>query len=157
MEEKPQAVKPKQIRLAAIQLLAGREYLRAELAKKLAKKFADSALIEQILEQLISDSLQSDERFVEAFLRSRISRGQGEIRIRMELSRRGAGKALVDQVIANFGIDWFELARTAMSNKYGVSKPADNKEKAKRIKFLQYRGFNYNQINYALSEQIDES
>jgi regulatory protein len=151
--EQQQSVKPKQIRLAAMEMLAGREYLRTELAKKLAKKFDNSVFIDEVIEQLISDNLQSDERYVQAFLRSRISRGQGEVRIRMELRQRGANQVLADQAITNFEVDWFELARSVALGKFGSLHPVDNAEKAKRIRFLQYRGFNYDQINYALSEQ----
>jgi len=151
--EQQQTVKPKQIRLAAMEMLAGREYLRTELAKKLAKKFDNSSFIDEVIEQLISDNLQSDERYVQAFLRSRIRRGQGEVRIRMELRQRGANQVLADQAITNFDVDWFELARSVALSKFGSTYSVDNTEKAKRIRFLQYRGFNYDQINYALSEQ----
>ncbi|MCS5587829.1 MAG: recombination regulator RecX [Porticoccaceae bacterium] len=156
MEEKQQIIKPIKIRLAAMDLLTGREYLRSELAQKLAQKFDNSPLIGEVLEQLISDGLQSDKRFVQAFVRSRIMRGQGEVRIRMELYRRGADKALADRAVANFDVDWFELARTVALNKFGANSPADNREKAKRIRFLQYRGFSYDQINHALSQHIAE-
>ena len=156
MEEKQQIVKPIKIRLAAMDLLTGREYLRSELAQKLAQKFDNSPLIDKVLEQLINDGLQSDKRFVQAFVRSRIMRGQGEVRIRMELCRRGADKALADRAVANFDVDWFELARTVTLNKFGASSPADSREKSKRIRFLQYRGFSYDQINYALSQHNAE-
>jgi len=156
MEEKQQIVKPIKIRLAAMDLLTGREYLRSELAQKLAQKFDNSPLIGEVLGQLISDGLQSDKRFVQAFIRSRIMRGQGEVRIRMELCQRGADKALADRAVANFDVDWFELARTVAQNKFGASSPADSREKAKRIRFLQYRGFSYDQINHALSQHIAE-
>lgn len=151
--EQQKTITPKQIRLAALEMLAGREFLRTELAKKLAKKFDNSALINQVIDQLITDNLQSDERYIQAFLRSRISRGQGEARIRMELRQRGANQHLAEQAITNFEVDWYELARTVALSKYGSQQPIEHNEKAKRIRFLQYRGFNYDQINYALSER----
>lgn len=150
-----QTVTAKQIRIAAMEMLAGREYLRTELTKKLAKKFDHSSYIDQVIEQLIDDNLQSDERYVQAFLRSRIRRGQGEMRIRMELCQRGANQALTDKAIANYQVDWFELARSVALNKFGLCESIDNNEKAKRIRFLQYRGFNYDQIDYALSQQTE--
>ena len=151
--EQQKTVKSKQIRLAALEMLAGREYLRVELAKKLVKKFDNSILIDDVIDQLIADNLQSDERYVQAFLRSRISRGHGEIRIRMELRQRGANQLLADHAITNCEVDWFELARSVALSKYGPQQPMDHSEKAKRVRFLQYRGFNYDQISYALSER----
>jgi regulatory protein len=133
-------------------MLAGREYLQSQLAEKLAKKFDNSAYIPEVLERLVEENLQSDHRFIEAFIRSRISRGQGETRIRLELKQRGANLALVSQLLAEAEIDWYELAFQTATNKFGQSKPVDAKEKAKRMRFLQYRGYNFDQINYALKQ-----
>jgi len=133
-------------------MLAGREYLQSQLAEKLAKKFDKSSFIPEVLERLVEENLQSDHRFIEAFIRSRISRGQGETRIRLELKQRGANLALVSQLLAEAEIDWYELAFQTAINKFGQSKPVDAKEKAKRMRFLQYRGYNFDQIKYALKQ-----
>lgn len=147
MDEKKQSAK---IRLTAMNLLTYREYSRYELTEKLASKFDHSPLIDQVVNQLVDENLQSDARFAEAFIRSRVARGQGEIRIRMELRERGIDEALVNQTIDECDIDWFALARDTAENKYMDRYIADNREKAKRMRFLQYRGFTYEQISYAL-------
>ncbi|MGB2102646.1 MAG: regulatory protein RecX [Porticoccaceae bacterium] len=131
-------------------MLAGREYLRSQLATKLNKKFENSPLIPEVLDQLAAENLQSDHRFVEAFIRSRISRGQGCTRIRLDLKSRGADAALIDELLAEADIDWFELAKATAQQKFGNNQPIDAREKAKRIRFLQYRGFSFDQISYAL-------
>jgi regulatory protein len=151
-EQQLNEITPSKIRIAAMGMLAGREYLQSQLAEKLAKKFDNSAYIPEVLERLVEENLQSDHRFIEAFIRSRISRGQGETRIRLELKQRGANLALVSQLLAEAEIDWYELAFQTATNKFGQSKPADAKEKAKRMRFLQYRGYNFDQINYALKQ-----
>ena len=145
-------ITPSKIRIAAMGMLAGREYLQSQLAEKLAKKFDNSAYIPEVLERLVEENLQSDHRFIEAFIRSRISRGQGEMRIRLELKQRGANIALVSQLLAEAEVDWYELALQTATNKFGQSQPVDAKEKAKRMRFLQYRGYNFDQINYALKQ-----
>ena len=81
-------LKPSKIRLSAMGMLAGREYLRSQLATKLENKFDNSPLIPAVLDQLAAENLQSDHRFIEAFIRSRISRGQGCTRIRLDLKTR---------------------------------------------------------------------
>ena len=151
-EQQLNEITPSKIRIAAMGMLAGREYLQSQLAEKLAKKFDNSAYIPEVLDRLVEENLQSDHRFIEAFIRSRISRGQGETRIRLELKQRGANLALVSQLLAEAEIDWYELAFQTATNKFGQSKPVDAKEKAKRMRFLQYRGYNFDQINYALKQ-----
>lgn len=149
-EQQQKEITPSKIRIAAMGILAGREYLQSQLAEKLAKKFDHSSHIPAVLERLVEENLQSDQRFIEAFIRSRISRGQGETRIRLELKQRGASPNLVNQLLIEAEVDWFEMALQTATVKFGQSQPADAKEKAKRMRFLQYRGYNFDQINYAL-------
>jgi regulatory protein len=151
-EQQLNEITPSKIRIAAMGMLAGREYLQNQLAEKLAKKFDSSNYIPEVLERLAEENLQSDQRFIEAFIRSRISRGQGETRIRLELKQRGANLTLVSQLLSEAEVDWYELALQTAINKFGQSQPEDAKEKAKRMRFLQYRGYNFDQINYALKQ-----
>jgi len=148
MNEQQQLAK---IRLAAMDLLTGREYSKEELRVKLSKKFEDQSLIARAIDQLIADNLQSDTRFAEAFIRSRVNRGQGEIRIRNELRQRGISDQLAVEAIEACRVDWFALARDIALHKFGAEQPTDNSQRAKRMRFLQYRGFTYDQISCALS------
>lgn len=148
MKEQKQLAK---IRLAAMDLLTGREYSREELRIKLSKKFDDQSLIAVVIAKLVEDNLQSDKRFAEAFIRSKVNRGQGEIRIRNELSQRGISDELYLEAIENCRVDWFALAQDIALHKFGVDQPIDRSERAKRVRFLQYRGFTYDQISHVLS------
>jgi regulatory protein len=153
-EKQPDAkteIKPSKIRLSAMGILAGREYLRSQLQAKLEKKFDNSSLIPDVLDQLAAENLQSDHRFVEAFIRARISRGQGSTRIRLDLKSRGAETGLIEQLLNEADVDWFKLAKDTAQLKFGSDHRVDAKEKAKRMRFLQYRGFSFDQINYALN------
>ena len=153
-EKQPDAkteIKPSKIRLSAMGILAGREYLRSQLQEKLEKKFDNSSLIPDVLDQLAAENLQSDHRFVEAFIRSRVSRGQGSTRIRLDLKSRGAETGLIEQLLNEADVDWFKLAKDTAQLKFGRDHKVDAKEKAKRMRFLQYRGFSFDQINYALN------
>jgi regulatory protein len=79
MTQQPESATPApaKIRSAAMDLLTGREFSRAELAKKLDNRFDGDSAISAVLDRLQEEGLQSDQRFAEAFLRSRIYRGQG--------------------------------------------------------------------------------
>ena len=139
------------IRLAAMDLLAGREYSSGELRVKLSKKFENQSQIARAIDQLIAGNLQSDTRFAEAFIRSRVNRGQGEIRIRNELRQRGISDQLAVEAIEGCRVDWLALARDIALHKFGADQPSDSAQRAKRMRFLQYRGFTCDQINSALS------
>ncbi|BCB61198.1 MULTISPECIES: regulatory protein RecX [Halomonadaceae] len=138
----------------AIQLLARREYSRVELARKLQQKSFDGVEIEACLDALAEQSLQSDARFAESFVRSRIARGQGVIRIKGELRQRGIDQETLTAALAAVeereAVDWFELAKETLARRY--DSPGDTpKERAKRERFLATRGFDFEQIRYALS------
>ncbi len=145
------ADKRQSLRLAAMNALARREHARGELARKLDSRHGGSAEeVAQVLDRLAEEGLQSDARFAEAFSRSRYQRGQGPVRIAAELRQRGVADHLVEAGLASVEADWFELARETLIRRFGERPPADKRDKARRMRFLQYRGFDADQIRYAL-------
>ncbi|BBB25123.1 regulatory protein RecX [Amphritea japonica] len=141
---------------AAIYLLARREHSRKELKEKL---IARSELIDLdiVLDELIERGYQSDQRFTESFIRMRASQGQGLIKIRFELQRKGVNSELIASAFEAAEIDWFELAADRYKRKYKAALLAnDYKERAKRMRFMSQRGFNSEQIGYAIAA-ADES
>lgn len=136
-----------QLRYRAMDLLARREHSAHELLTKLTERLPEhSELIPEVLESLQRDQLQSDQRFTEAFVSSRIRKGQGPYRIRQELQQRGIQTAMAEQVLTDCGEDWFKLAADVVGRKYG-QQPCDSfQERARRSRFLQYRGFSGEQI-----------
>jgi regulatory protein len=134
------------IRRVAMDLLARREHSRQELADKLALRFADRPLIQQALDRLQQERLQSDQRFAEVFLHSRAQRLYGPLRIRAELRQRGVAEENIEAAFGQAAIEWQHNLQTLAATKFGRRPPADAKEKAKRLRFLQYRGFASGQI-----------
>lgn len=122
-------------------LLARREHSRRELADKLALRFTDRALIQQVLDRLAEERLQSDERFTEAFIRGRAQRLYGPQRIRAELRQRGVAEEGIEAAFAGAAVDWQANLRELIAAKFGRRPPTDARELAKRLRFLQYRGF----------------
>jgi regulatory protein len=157
MNDNTTVVSPAKIRFAAMDLLTGREISRAELAKKLNKRFDKDSAIGEVLDQLQLEGLQCDQRFAEAFVRSRRHRGQGLTRIRGALREKGIGPELCASALEKAEIDWFALAREVADRKFGRQPAVNPKEKAQRTRFLIYRGFNIDQIKHAIREQyLDE-
>lgn len=122
-------------------LLARREHSYQELQRKLCVRFADVELVRTELDRLRDERLQSDERFAEAFLHSRAQRLYGPLRIRLELRERGVAEPIIVKVMQDSEIDWQGNLQMLVRSKFGRAAPADLKEKAKRLRFLQYRGF----------------
>ncbi|MCK5902140.1 MAG: regulatory protein RecX [Cocleimonas sp.] len=126
----------------ALGLLARREHSRLELINKLRQKpFSDAVDLHVLCDQLETNNYLSNERFAEAFVRSRVSRGQGEIKISYELRQRGIEDALIRTSLCVANIDWLQLAKQQHEKRFGSNPPKDFKERARRSRFLANRGF----------------
>ena len=146
---------PKEIRKKAMDFLARREYGRAELTKKLADKGYQRSVVEDELARLNDEGLQSDARFAEAFVQSRINQGKGPVRIRADLAGRGIRDGVIEAALEAAACDWFELAGGERRKKFGARSPADFKEKARQMRFLQYRGFEPDHIQAAVGPDAE--
>ncbi len=127
-------------RLSAMNMLARREQSRKELENKLGTRF-EADVINRVLDDLKSEGLQSDQRFLESFVSSRINRGQGPLKISYELRNKGiAMEAIADQ-LEPYAENWLEIAKYVLERKFGEEPPADYKERQKRQRFIASRGF----------------
>jgi len=135
------AINPADIRLAAMDFLARREHSRRELQQKLRKRFDDEDLIGEQLDRLAEENLQSDARFAESYARQRVGRGFGPLRVRQAMRDKGLSDSEIDLALQENDFDWYSLAREVYRKKYGEAPPQDLKEKARRSRFMQYRGF----------------
>ena len=142
---------PVEARKKAMDYLARREHACRELARKLETAGFNADVAADAIQQLTEEGLQSDRRFVESFVQSRISQGKGPVRIYADLGERGIAAGLVDEVLGETGQDWQQLAREIRLKKFGAERPVDFKEKARQMRFLQYRGFESDQIQAAVS------
>ena len=134
----------------ALAALARREHSRSELERKLALQGHDDASVDAVLDELEELRLLDEDRFVEAFVRSRVARGQGPVRIAHELKTRGIDAAVVRGALADAEELWVERAQQALSRKFSVSGRLDQRERARRYRFLEFRGFTRSQIAAAL-------
>lgn len=155
LEEVDCASDPKEARRKAMDCLARREYGRRELEQKLIAAGFESATAAHAVDKLQSEGLQDDSRFVESFVQSRINQGKGPVRIRKELGERSVSAALVDEALHAVAGHWFELARQVRAKKFGPDLPRDFADKARQMRFLQYRGFETDHIQAALSPHGD--
>jgi regulatory protein len=142
------------VEAAAVRLLAGREHSRAELLRKLGERGAPAELAAEVLESLAARGLQSDERYAESLITSRIGRGQGPVRIRRELAERGVSAALIHAALEAIDADWSRLAGETRRKRFGDAPPEAWNDRVRQSRFLEYRGFNSEQIRWALGGDV---
>ena len=89
-------------------------------------------------------------------MQSRIRQGKGPVRIRAELAQRSVRDTVVHEALQCASGDWVQLARDVRRKKFGHEEPSDLKARSRQTRFLEYRGFEPDQIRRAIMEN-DES
>ena len=82
-----------------------------------------------------------------------LSRKYGGARIRQELRARGVDAELAERATA--GLDDLQKAKEILARKYH-DQATTHKERARRIRFLQSRGFSYETIRQVIRIGHDE-
>ena len=125
----------------ALGLLARREHSARELKSKLTRKGLDADESAAALAQLQSKDFQSDARFGEMLVRTRVEAGYGPRWILAELRQHGIADAEAQALIESAEPDWLALVRDLVRRRYGAKPSADLAERRKRAAFLLRRGF----------------
>lgn len=132
--------KQKPINSVLFKLLAKRDYARKELFSKLKALEYSESDIELALNQAEKEGFINDQRFTENYIRQRSLRGYGPLRIQLELEEKGIDAEQISRFMPN-KIFWQELAEKVRQKRFGETIPKDFVDKAKQMRFLQYRGF----------------
>ena len=127
------------LRQRALNWLARREYSHAELARRLAAFCDNPDEIAALLGDFAQRGWISDERYAAHKVQQRGDQF-GARRIRHELREQGLSGEVIDAALAGSEHDEFATAQALWRKKFGVP-PADQKEKARQIRFLAARGF----------------
>ena len=135
----------------AVRLLSRREHSAEEIRQKLVKREFEAAEIATALLELKQGDWQSDERFAEAYVRYRRLKGFGPVRIASELRERGVDELIANRYLYADESLWLDTLEREYLKKYHGSDYEDFQEKAKRMRFLQYRGFSIDQINKVIN------
>lgn len=136
----------------AVHLLSRREHSAQELIQKLIAKGFERQAVEDVVAKLEERRWQSDARFADVFFRQRVQQGYGPLRIRLELQHKGIDDAEIQRVFSAEAIDWFELAHTRLQQRFRASPEGTDqqKEQARRVRYLMQRGFTSEQAWFAL-------
>ncbi len=124
-----------------MRLLVRREHTARELADKLRRKGLPAQAIDAALEEIRARGWQSDRRYAEALVRTRVEAGYGPLRIEQDLRRAGVDEAIIHDVLAAVEQPWETVAKAAWQRRFRGAVPKDRREWARQARFLQYRGF----------------
>jgi len=143
-----------EVRRIALGLLATREYAAVELVGRLEARGVPRHLAQRVIAQLAEEGLQSDERFVEVFVRSRMERGQGPLLLRAELRARGIDDSLIDIELDQSTAFWIDKAHAAALRHFKFV-PRSREDWAAQARYLGRKGFSSSMIYSALGDQRD--
>jgi regulatory protein len=133
------AGKPVSLKAQAVRLLARREYARDDLEQRLIAKGAARDEVAAVLDELSSQGLLSNERFAHALVAQK-SGSYSRRSIRGELKRKGISGEAIECAIGEATIDDDAAMLALWQRRFGAP-PANDREKARQIRFLQSRGF----------------
>jgi regulatory protein len=139
----------------ALRWLTGREHGSRELHEKLVAKGCAAAIATQVVDGLKAERLLSDERFIEALIAARRRRGYGPLRIREQLKDKGVDEEAIGRWLDLAAREWDEDVKQVRSRKFGGKLPKTYAERARQARFLQYRGFTFDQIQRAFGARDD--
>ena len=134
-------------------MLARREYSRPELARKLAPFAENPEDIPGLLDDFERRGWLSERRVVDQVLASR-RRRFGAQRIAHELREKGLSEAAIAGAQLQLRESDLETARAVWMKKFGVM-PANARDKARQMRFLQGRGFSLDIIRRLLRDLED--
>ena len=137
-----------EVRDIAVRCLGRREYAIEELRRKLIQRGADSEITDTVINELADENLVSDQRFTEMYVRMRIRRLFGPLKIRGELRSRGINDRLIAEVMPGGDDTWFDGA-SQWARKRCSGEP-DYATRVKMYRSLMNRGFTHEQANVAL-------
>ena len=140
--------------MAALDALARRDRSSEDLRLKLLEKGYDSSVVLPLLDALRDEKLLDDRRYLENFVAYHAARGQGPLRVRLELRRHGLQGTLVEDYLDTYP-EWLAQLKKTRAKKFGAKLPGSYAERQTQVRFLSYRGFTSAQIRMALGFDIE--
>ena len=125
-----------ELRARALRLLARREHSPLELERKLRPHAGSSEALTNLISELKARNQLSEARFAEERVRW-LARKYGAAKIRHDLKSKGVDPSIVERISS---ADDLERAADILRRKFRAP-AATREERARRMRFLQSRGF----------------
>lgn len=127
------------LKARAMRFLARREHSRAELRRKLAPHVVEGDDVEAVLDDLAARGWLSDARFAEQSIRAK-SRRFGPAKLAHVLRAKGVDDQTIAAGFRAAGADGASNLEVVWHSRFKAP-PADERERARQVRFLQGRGF----------------
>ena len=136
----------------ALFFLAKRDFAYNELFNKLKPYALNEDELHSVLSDLKNKGWLSEERYINNYISSKNKR-YGILKIKNELYVKSGDRDLINELIIENNIDEVETAHQLWKNKFCDNVTTlDQKLIARGIRFLKYRGFNFDTINKVLQK-----
>ena len=122
-----------------MRFLARREHSRQELRRKLLPKVAEGEDLDALLDELTRRGWLSDARFAEHVARAK-ARRFGPARLAHYLKSRGVDDDAIAAGVRAAGEEGVASIATVWQSRFDAA-PANDRERARQVRFLQGRGF----------------
>lgn len=135
----------------ALRYLARREHSRDELRRKLSGHAAEGENVEALLDDLAQRGWLSDVRYAEQTIRAK-ARRFGPFKLAQQLRARGVNEEAIAAAFHAAGADGQSSLEAVWKSRFREL-PADERELARQVRFLQGRGFALDDILKFLREE----
>lgn len=137
-------VLPKRAEMRLLHLLEKRDYTEYQLRDKLREGYYPQEAIDYAIEKMIGYRYVDDERYARRYIESMMNR-KSTRQITLELERKGIKKALIQQMYFELEdegniADEYAIALNILKKRRYEFQQADEKEKAKQMRYLLGKG-----------------
>jgi len=138
----------------AMRLLARREHSRAELKRKLEPLAGEGDDLEILLDELAQRGWLSDARYAEQSVRAKAQR-YGPLKVAHALRAKGVGDETIAAAFRAAGSEGLSNLEAVWKSHFKAL-PADERERARQVRFLQARGFPLEEVLRYLRQREKE-
>ena len=135
---------PRSLAACAVGYLARRDYARSELRDKLLATGAASDEVDAVLDDLAAQGYLSDARFAQALVRQKAG-AYSKRAMAQTLKAKGVAGDIVTEALEGAAADDHATLVALWRRRFGRV-PADERERARQVRFLQSRGFELSAI-----------
>jgi regulatory protein len=127
-----------------MRVLARRELSREELKRKLAAHAAQDENLDAVLDELAAKGWLSDARYAEQAIRSK-ARRYGPVKLAHVLRAKGLDDEAIAAAFRAAGHEGETNLEAVWKSRFRAA-PADERDRARQVRFLQGRGFRLDDI-----------
>ncbi len=142
----------------AVRLLAQREFNTREMRERLAARDYDEKIIAVVITQLKADNYLSEQRYAEAFLRSRMKRGEAPWLAAQKARQKGADVGVLEDVLTEMNevYDEMQAAREVLASRDPAGfRFKDERAWQRQARFLRNKGYSSATVLRILKERSE--